>query len=82
MLQGSAAAYSMASISGFGVSGFSDNARARTALLSMYDGGADLVSATGVETLSVTSLVESLPRDPGPGNGASYGWDGLAKGPA
>ena len=61
MLRGGAAAYSMASISGFGVRGYSDNARARTALLSMYDGGADVVSATGVETLSVTGLVESLP---------------------
>jgi len=80
MLQGEAPAYSMASISGFGVRGYSDNARARTALLSMYDGGADMVAATGAETLSVTGLIEALPRDPGPGNGASYGWDGLAKG--
>lgn len=79
MLQGDAPAYSMASLSGFGVRGFSDNSRARSALMAMYPGGADLLTGTGAETLAITGLVGSLPADPGPQNGATYGWDGLAK---
>ena len=79
MLHGDAPAFSMGSISGFGVRGFSDNARARTALMAMYPAGADLLTGTGAETLSITGLVGSLPADPGPQNGAAYGWDGLAK---
>jgi uncharacterized protein (DUF1501 family) len=79
MLHGDAPAYSMASVSGFGVRGFSDNTRARTALMAMYPNGADLLTGTGAETLAITGLVGSLPPDPGPQNGAAYGWDGLAK---
>jgi uncharacterized protein (DUF1501 family) len=79
VLHGGAPAYSMASIQGFGVRGFSDNQRARTALMSLYPAGADLVGGTGAETLAITGLVGSLPADPGPQNGAVYGWDGLAK---
>lgn len=79
MLHGDAPAYSMSSISGFGVRGFSDNGRARTALMSMYPSGADLLTGTGAETLAITGLIGSLPADPGPQNGAAYGWDGLAK---
>lgn len=78
-LQGDAPAYSMASISGFGVRGFSDNARARTALMSLYPAGADLLTGTGAETLSITGLIGGLPADPGPQNGAAYGNDGLAR---
>lgn len=79
MLHGDAPAYSMASVAGFGVRGFSDNGRARTALMAMYPQGADLLTGTGAETLAITGLVGSLPADPGPQNGAAYGWDGLAR---
>jgi uncharacterized protein (DUF1501 family) len=79
MLHGEAPAFSMSSISSFGVRGFSDNARARTALMSLYPSGADLLTGTGAETLSITGLIGALPADPGPQNGAAYGWDGLAK---
>jgi uncharacterized protein (DUF1501 family) len=79
MLVGGAPAFSMGSISGFGVRGFSDNARARTALMALYPGGADLLTGTGAETLSITNLIAALPADPGAQNGAAYGWDGLAK---
>jgi uncharacterized protein (DUF1501 family) len=79
MLHGEAPAYSMTSISGFGVRGFSDNGRARTALMAMYPSGADLLTGTGAETLSITGLIGSLPPDPGPQNGALYGGDGLAR---
>ncbi len=79
MLVGAASAYSMGSISGFGVRGFSDNGRARTALMALYADGADLLEGTGAETLAVTGLVGSMPADPGPQNGAVYGWDGLAR---
>lgn len=80
MLSGAAPAFSMASISGFGVRGFSDNARAATALTAMYPAGGDLLCDTGAETLSIAGLIQSLPADPGPQNGAAYGWDGLAGG--
>jgi uncharacterized protein (DUF1501 family) len=79
MLHGEAPAYSMTSISGFGVRGFSDNGRARTALMAMYPSGADLLTGTGAETLSITGLIGALPPDPGPQNGAVYGGDGLAR---
>ena len=79
MLHGDAPAYSMSAISGFGVRGFSDNNRARTALMAMYPSGADLLTSTGAETLAITNLIGSLPPDPGPQNGATYSWDGLAK---
>lgn len=79
MLHGEAPAYSMASISGFGVRGYSDNQRARTALMALYPQGADLLTSTGAETLAITGLIGGLPPDPGPQNGATYGWDGLAR---
>lgn len=80
MLQGQAPAFSVASISGFGVKGFADNARARTALMAMYPQGADLLSSTGAETLSITGLIGAIPADIGPQNGAAYGNDGLSSG--
>lgn len=80
LLVGDEPAFSMASIAGFGVRGFSDNARARTALMELYPDGADLLTRTGAETLAVTGVIGSLPPDPGPQHGATYGWDGLAQG--
>jgi uncharacterized protein (DUF1501 family) len=80
MLHGPAPAFSVSSIGGFGVRGFADNTRARAALVAMYPQGADLVTSTGAETLSITGLVAGIPADPGPQNGASYGNDGLSNG--
>ena len=80
MLQGGAPAFSMSSIGGFGVRGFADNGRARTALMSMYPQGADLLTSTGAETLSITGLIATIPADTGPQNGATYGNDGLSNG--
>ena len=80
MLVGDAPAYSMASISGFGVRGFSDNTRAATALAAMYPAGGDLLCSTGSETISIAGLIGGLPADPGPQNGATYGYDNLARG--
>ena len=80
MLQGSAPAFSMSSIGGFGVRGFADNGRARTALMSMYPQGPDLLTSTGSETLSITGLISTIPADTGPQNGAVYGNDGLSNG--
>lgn len=79
MLRGNVPAFSMSSIASFGVRGFANNSRATTALASMYTSGGDLLSSTGAETLSVTSMVAGLP-DPGPQNGATYGYDSLAQG--
>jgi uncharacterized protein (DUF1501 family) len=80
MLQGPAPAFSVGSIGGFGVRGFADNTRARTALMAMYPQGADLLSSTGAETLSITGLIGGIAADPGPQNGAAYGYDGLSNG--
>ncbi len=80
MLVGDAPAYSMASISGFGVKGFSDNTRAATALAAMHPAGGDLLCNTGSETISIAGLIGGLPADPGPQNGATYGYDNLARG--
>lgn len=80
MLQGGAPAFSVASIGGFGVRGFADNNRARTALVAMYPQGGDLLTSTGAETLAITGLIAGLPADPGPQNGAAYGNDGLSNG--
>lgn len=79
-LHGNAPAFSMTSIGGFGVRGFADNNRARTALLAMYPQGVDLLNSTGAETLSITGLIAGIPADIGPQNGAAYGNDGLSNG--
>jgi uncharacterized protein (DUF1501 family) len=79
MLHGDATAISMSAINGFGVRGFTDNNRARTALVALYPDGADLLTRTGAEALAVTGLIGSLPPDPGPQNGAQYGNDGFAR---
>lgn len=77
-LRGSAPAFSMSSIGGFGVRGFPDNTRARTALIGLYPRGSQLLEETGGNTLAVVNLLASLPPDPGPQNGASYGTDDLS----
>ena len=77
-LRGPARSFSMASIAGFGVRGFSSTTRARTALVSLYDRGSGLVGDTGADTLDVVGLLASLPADPGPRNGAAYGTDDLS----
>lgn len=79
MLHGDQRAISMSAINGFGVRGFSDNNRARTALMAMYSDGADMLTRTGSETLAVTGQISSLPPDPGPQNGAQYGNDSMAR---
>ncbi|MCZ7629330.1 MAG: DUF1501 domain-containing protein [Microthrixaceae bacterium] len=79
MLRGTAPAFAMSSISSFGLRGFHDNKSAATALSTMYPSTGDLLSTVGADTLSVTSLVSGIP-DPGPQNGATYTWDGLAQG--
>lgn len=79
MLGGSVPAFAMSSIAGFGVRGFHNNKKAATALAAMYPSGGDLLSTVGADTLSVTSMISGIP-DPGPQNGATYGWDGLAQG--
>ncbi len=78
-LQGPATAVSMGSISGFGVSGFPDNTRARAALVGLYRHGPQLLDETGADTLDVISLLSGLGSDPGPQNGASYGTDDLSR---
>lgn len=77
-MRGPAPAFSMSSINSFGVNGFPDNSRARTALLSMYRHGIDLLEETGADTLDVVNLLSSLGADPGPRNGATYGSDSLS----
>lgn len=77
-LQGPARAISMASIAGFGVRGFPNNTQARAALVGLYPHGSDLLSDTGAESLDVVGLISSLPPDPGPQHGASYGTDDLS----
>lgn len=79
LLRGSVPAFAMSSIATFGVRGFHDNKKAATALSAMYPDNGDLLSSVGSQTLSVTSMVSGIP-DPGPQNGATYGWDGLAQG--
>ncbi len=78
-LQGPATAMSMGSISGFGVNGFPNNSQARTALAALYRHGTQLVEETGADTLDVVNLLTSLPTDPGPQNGATYGTDDLSR---
>lgn len=80
MLQGNAPAFALSSIAGFGVRGFTDNTRARTALMSMYPQGADLLTSTGAKTLAITGLISAMPADAGPQNGATYANDGLSNG--
>lgn len=77
-LRGPAPAFSMSSIAGFGVNGFPSNSKARTALMSLYHHGADLVEETGAGTLDVVNLLGGLPADTGPRNGAVYGTDSLS----
>ncbi len=78
MLRGSAPAFSMSSIGGFGVRGFPNNTQAKTALLSLYRHGTELLDESGADTLDVVNLLASLPTDPGPQNGATYGTDDLS----
>lgn len=76
-LQGSVPAFSMYGPQSFGVSGFPSNTRARQALTSFYGGGgADLVLATGANTLSAMGLVAGIDWNAAPlqpQNGAVYG---------
>lgn len=78
MLDGTAPAIAMNRISEFGVTGFADNDAARSALTNMYARGADVVTATGAGALDTIATIRSLPADPGPRNGAAYGWDDLS----
>lgn len=78
-LQGPATAVSMSSISGFGVTGFPNNTQARNALNNLYRHGPPLLDETGADTLDVINLLTSLPADPGPQNGATYGTDDLSR---
>jgi len=78
MLRGPAPAFSMNSIRGFGVNGFQNNTTARTALVGLYQHGVELLDDTGANTLDVVNLLSSLPPDPGPQNGATYGTDDLS----
>jgi uncharacterized protein (DUF1501 family) len=78
MLHGSAPAFSMSSISGFGVRGFPNNTQARTALVGLYQHGSQLLDETGANTLDVVNLLASLPGGAGSQNGAVYGTDDLS----
>lgn len=71
-LRGPAAAVAMASIAGFGVTGFSDNAQARQVLTNLYGAHGDLVGTTGSEALTAVNQVSSLPPATPPMNGATY----------
>jgi uncharacterized protein (DUF1501 family) len=77
-LRGSAPAFSMNSISGFGVRGFNNTTQARTALVGLYQHGSDILNEAGADTLDVVNLLATLPPDPGPQNGATYGTDDLS----
>jgi len=60
-LGGPVPAYSMGSISGFGVSGFSNNTRATTTLTRWYDAGTgDLVAQTGAGTMGAVAAVRAV----------------------
>lgn len=77
-LHGSVPAYSMYGPQSFGVSGFPSNSRARQALNAFHSGGgADLVLATGANTLAAMGLVAGIDWNAPslqPQNGADYGW--------
>ena len=78
-LQGPSTAMSMGSISGFGVKGFPDNNKAKTALVGLYRHGPRLLDETGADTLDVVNLLSGLGADPGPQNGAAYSTDDLSR---
>ena len=78
MLDGAAPAIAMNRIAEFGVTGFADNDAARAALTAMHGRAGDIVAATGSGALETIATIRSLPADPGPRNGAAYGWDDLS----
>jgi len=82
-LGGAVAAYSMTSIDGFNVSGYSDNTRARNTLSSWYDAGTgDLLLQTGCDTIAALGTVAAIDFDQPqfqPQNGAVYPDNGLAE---
>lgn len=60
-LAGVVPAFSMGSIGGFNVQGFSNNTRARAALANWYDGGTgDLLLQTGANTMAALNSVSSV----------------------
>lgn len=83
-LSGPVPAYSMGSIAGFGVSGFSNNTRATNAITRWYDAGTgDLVAQVGADTMGAVGTVRSINwADPrfAVQNGATYpaSWFGSA----
>ncbi len=78
MLDGAAPAVAMNRISEFGVAGFADDSAARTALTALHGRANDVVATTGSGALDTIATIRSLPADPGPRNGAAYGWDDLS----
>lgn len=75
-LAGPVPAYSMGSIAGFGVSGFSNNTKATNAITRWYDSGTgDVVAQVGADTMGAVSTVRSINwSDPrfAVQNGATY----------
>ena len=60
-LSGPVPSYSMGSIGSFGVSGFSNNAKASATMTKWYDAGTgDLVLQTGAGTMSAVGMVKSV----------------------
>ena len=82
-LAGPVAAYSMNDLSSFGVSGFSSNTRARTALTQWYEAGpGDLLGTTGANTLGAIGTVAGINWSDArfaPQNGATYGSDDIGR---
>lgn len=82
-LAGAVASYSMTSIAGFNVSGYSDNTRARNTLSSWYDADTgDLLLQTGCDTLAALGTVAAIDFSQPqyqPQNGAVYPDGGLAE---
>ena len=78
MLDGAAPSVAMNRIAEFGVTGFADNNAATTALAAMHRRSADVIASTGAGALDTVATIRALPADPGPRNGAAYGWDDLS----
>lgn len=76
-LRGPAPAVAMASIGGFGVSGYSDDAAASATLAALYGARDDLVGTTGSGALAAVAQVDALPPAGPPANGAAYPSTGL-----
>ena len=80
-LAGPVPSYSMGSISGFGVTGFSNTTKATAAITRWYDPGTgDLVAQTGADTMGAVTAVRSINwADPrfAVQNGATYPGSGF-----